>query len=89
MEEGAIMRMMPYQSFLAEYKPACFENLDRLKPEIREQLEQYPFHQNYENAAIFFQDKSLKEQFLQGNRRAFTNFSNLSQNIGINTWFSS
>lgn len=56
---------MPYQSFLAGIKPACFENLDRLTADIRNQLEKYPYHQNYENAAIFFQTESLKEQFLE------------------------
>lgn len=59
------MQMMPYQSFLSGIKPACFENLDLLDPEIQAQLKRYPFHQNYENAAIFFQNEALKEQFLQ------------------------
>jgi len=57
--------MIPYQSFLAGIKPTCFENLDRLAPEIRTRLFQYPFHQTDENAAIFFQNESLKRSFLQ------------------------
>jgi hypothetical protein len=62
------MKMMPYHSFLMGYKPACFENLDRLDSEILEKLRRYPFHQIYDNTVIFFQNETLKDQFLQQTR---------------------
>lgn len=81
------MQLMSYQSFLLGIKPACFETYDRLTQEIRAQLECYPFHQNYENAAIFFQNESLKEQFLQQTEGLTTKSPKYHKVLGLTLGF--
>ncbi|WP_044640537.1 hypothetical protein [Risungbinella massiliensis] len=57
--------MMPYESFLQGIKPACFEVITWLKPEVLGQLEKYPYHYRNENEAIFFQNEAMKYTFIQ------------------------
>lgn len=58
------MRIDTWKGFLLGIRPACYENIERIKPEVKEELIKYP-HVLDEKFGMFFHNESDRHTWIE------------------------